>query len=55
MGLFDFVKDAGERLFGGDDDKPGVAQRDLDDVLADKAKGQTLTKLIGGMGIEVEG
>ena len=29
MGLFDFVKDAGEKLFGGGDDKTAVAERGL--------------------------
>ena len=52
MGLFDFVKDAGEKLFGGDEE--AVVQRDLEDVLADKAKGQSLQKLVSGMGLGVK-
>lgn len=67
MGLFDFVKDAGERLFGGDDDKNEPApkqrdpkgqsaprQRELQEVLQDKAKGESLTRTITAMGLEVE-
>ena len=53
MGLFDFVKDAGAKLFGGDDDEK-APQRDLDDVLADKQKGQTLSKLVQDMGFKVD-
>lgn len=57
MGLFDFVKDAGERLFGGgDDDKEQAApkQRELRDVVQDKTKGEALTRTITAMGLEVE-
>ncbi len=53
MGIFDFVKDAGAKLFGGDDE-PEVKQRDLDDVLADKRKSESLTKLIGDMDMKVQ-
>lgn len=52
MGVFDFVKNAGAALFGGDDE-PEVKQRDLDDVLADKAQGEALTKLVKDMGLKV--
>ncbi len=56
MGLFDFVKDAGEKIFGG---KGGRAApppgRDLDDVLADKQKGETLTRVVTDLGLKVEG
>ena len=52
MGLFDFVKDAGERIFGGDDDDKGQAE--LDQVLADKKMGESITKLVLGMGMKVE-
>ena len=57
MGLFDFVKDAGERVFGGgDDDKPAEPQvRTQDMALADRAKGEALERLIVGMGVEVTG
>jgi len=54
MGLFDFVKDAGAKIFGGGESEPAVAQRDLDDVLADKSKSQALQKLVLGMGLDVE-
>ena len=61
MGLFDFVKDAGEKLFGGDDDEKEQEkvstepkQRELQEVMRDKAKGDSLTKTIGAMGLEVK-
>jgi len=53
MGLFDFVKDAGEKLFGGSGEAE-VQQRGLDDVLADKQQAVQLTSLVGGMGLNVE-
>jgi nucleoid-associated protein YgaU len=54
MGLFDFVKDAGQKLFGsGASEAAGKPTRDLDQVLADKEKGQTLTRLVTGMGLGV--
>jgi nucleoid-associated protein YgaU len=55
MGIFDFVKDAGERFFGGGAEKaPEPKQRTLEEVLADKAKGKSLTQMVGAMGIAVE-
>ena len=53
MGLLDFVKDAGASLFGGDKE-PEVKQRDLDDVLADKAKAKALTGLVANLGMKVD-
>lgn len=53
MGIFDFVKDAGEKLFGGDDE-PEVQQRDLDDVLADKRTGERLTRTVVAMELGIE-
>jgi len=54
MGLFDFVKDAGEKIFGGDDDKkapksaePQVRTQEM--ALADRAKGESLTRMVSGM------
>ena len=55
MGLFDFVKDAGAKLLGGDDDKgPTEAVRTPDMARADKAKGEALTNLVTGMGLDAE-
>jgi nucleoid-associated protein YgaU len=54
MGLFDFVKEAGEKLFGGDDEAE-KAQQKLEQVLADKETGKTLTRRIDAMGMNVEG
>ena len=54
MGLFDFVKDAGERLFGRGGDKKELEQeqavRTMEDALADKARGEQLTKMVTDMG-----
>ena len=56
MGLFDFVKDAGEALFGGkDDDKNEAPVRTMEDALADKAKGESLTKVVSGMELGIDG
>jgi nucleoid-associated protein YgaU len=60
MGLFDFVKDAGEKIFGGDDDKdkkvaaaePQVRTREM--ALADRAKGESLTRMVAGMKLGLE-
>lgn len=49
MGLFDFVKDAGEKLFGGKDDKPDASVRTMENAMADKAKADSLTKVVAGM------
>jgi nucleoid-associated protein YgaU len=54
MGLFDFVKEAGEKLFGKDDDEQQAPVRTMEDALADKAKGEQLFRLVTGMGFGVE-
>jgi len=58
MGLFDFVKGAGERLFGGDDDdeKAGSAEvvRTPEMAMADKRKGEALGVLVNGMDFGAE-
>jgi nucleoid-associated protein YgaU len=61
MGLFDFVKDAGERLFGGDDsDEQEVKatneprQRELREVLRDKKQGESMTRMVNAMELGVE-
>jgi nucleoid-associated protein YgaU len=53
MGLFDFVKGAGQKIFGGDDDKDDGRAK-LDQVLADKKMGTSLTAMIQKMGLGVE-
>jgi nucleoid-associated protein YgaU len=54
VGIFDFVKDAGERLFGGEDEGETRVVRTPDMARADKARGESLTKLVGSMGLGVE-
>ena len=53
MGLFDFVKDAGERVFGGEEEKDD-GQAKLDQVLADKRAGETMTAMVRNMGLKIE-
>jgi nucleoid-associated protein YgaU len=56
MGLFDFVRDAGAKLFGGGDDDKASSEvvRTPEMARADKAKGEALVKLVSGMGLDVE-
>lgn len=55
MGLFDFVREAGEAIFGRDDDAPeAAATRDLEEVLADKKKAASLEQLVAGMDLGIE-
>jgi len=57
MGLFDFVKEAGEKIFGGDADEakpdPNIV-RTPEMARADRDKGRALTELVQGVGFEVE-
>ena len=60
MGLFDFVKEAGEKIFGGDDDKPQntvevrePSREDIERVQERKAASR-LVKMILGLGFKVE-
>ena len=58
MGLFDFIKDAGEKVFGKDED-PKEAAAALAAAKAKKAavearRVQTLTKYVGRLGLEID-
>ena len=59
MGIFDFVKDAGEALFGGDDDAGAKAVennvRTPDMARADKAREESLIRMANAVGVEVKG
>jgi len=62
MGLFDFVKSAGEKLFGGDDDAPsggqgggGGAEATVDKGLIERRLAAALVAAIEKNGLEVEG
>lgn len=57
MGLFDFVKDAGEALFGGKSDKPADVNvvRTPDAARSDRDRGETLERRVTSSGIAVEG
>ncbi|MCP4203512.1 MAG: peptidoglycan-binding protein LysM [bacterium] len=60
MGLFDFVKDAGAKLFGGDDDEPKntveVREPSAEDVerMQERKAASRLVKMVLGLGFEVE-
>lgn len=62
MGIFDFVKDAGERLFGGAAKPAAVAaaasdqaqNRGDDQVEVDRQMGMALSRLPGMLGLSVE-
>lgn len=57
MGIFDFVKEAGEALFGGDDDVEAKAQANVvrtpDMARADKAREESLTRMAQAVGVDV--
>ena len=53
MGLFDFVKDAGEKLFGGGTSKAEVV-RTPDLARAERDKGAALKTLVAGMDLGVD-
>ena len=52
MGLFDFVKDAGERIFGKDEEKEKAEQAaaEAKERAAEDAKSRSLTRMLGSMG-----
>ena len=55
MGLFDFVKDAGQTLFGKDEPEPDhTVTRTPDKAHADKAKAGSLYRLVTAMNFDVE-
>lgn len=49
VGLFDFVKEAGRKLSGGDDESEAV-----EEYIAEKTKGNALWRLVKDLGLEVE-
>jgi nucleoid-associated protein YgaU len=56
MGIFDFVKEAGEKMFGKDEPapQPQVRQVDPKELEAMKRR-KALENLVAGFGLEVEG
>jgi len=56
MGLFDFVKDAGEKVFGRDEPKVEAQKRDVDLAkLKTMKRNKALQELVARLGLEVEG
>lgn len=56
MGIFDFVKEAGEKLFGGEaqEQPQDPSVRTLEKALADKAKGESLARMVASMNLGVK-
>lgn len=52
MGLFDFIKGAGERIWG--DDEAEKAQAKADQRAADRRVGAKLVELVNGLGLDVK-
>lgn len=56
MGIFDFVKDAGAKIFGADAPAPQPQTRQVDPQLLEAMKRKkALEKLVADFGLEVEG
>lgn len=56
MGLFDFVKNAGEKIFGKDEPEVAPQVRDVDPKQLETLKrNKALQQLVGRLGLEVEG
>jgi len=51
MGIFDFIKDVGEKLTGRDDEKE---KHDADEALEERMKGNALMRHVMRLGLEVE-
>ncbi|HSM13005.1 MAG TPA: peptidoglycan-binding protein LysM [Thermoanaerobaculia bacterium] len=55
MGLFDFVKDAGEKVFGKDEPAPAPRRHEIDlDKLEAMKRNKALQNLVAKLGLEVE-
>jgi nucleoid-associated protein YgaU len=54
MGLIDFVRNAGAKLFGRDEEPKEKVNPEEVKRKADTAKAETLEKLVSGLGLEVE-
>lgn len=55
MGLIDFIKDAGKKVFGGDDEKTGgTTTADPDEQFNELRKGNVLTQMVRKLGLEAE-
>ncbi len=55
MGLFDFVKEAGAKIFGKDEPEPTAQVRNVDPAALEKMKrNKALQNLVATLGLEVE-
>lgn len=55
MGLFDFVKEAGEKLLGGDDEAQATDTVEVSQERLNEVKAQRITKRIEDAGIQIAG
>lgn len=56
MGLFDFVKEAGEKILGKDEPEVRPQKRDIDlEKLKQMKRNKALQELVARLGLEVEG
>lgn len=54
MGLFDFVKEAGEKMFGGDDDAKATDSPEVSQERINELRGQSIAKSISAAGVQVD-
>lgn len=54
MGLFDFVKEAGEKMFGGDDEPKATDSSAVSQERINELRGQSIGKSISAAGIQVD-
>jgi nucleoid-associated protein YgaU len=54
MGLIDFIKGAGEKLFKKEDKAAAAAAEAAAEVAAEQKKAETLEKFVGRLGLEID-
>ncbi|MDX2438080.1 MAG: peptidoglycan-binding protein LysM [Acidobacteriota bacterium] len=54
MGLFDFIKDAGKKIFHKDDGAAVAAAQEAAGAAAEKVKAENLTNFVQGLGLEID-
>ncbi|MGI9287382.1 MAG: peptidoglycan-binding protein LysM [Pseudomonadales bacterium] len=55
MGLFDFVKEAGEKMFGDDDGAKATDSVEVSQERINELRGQSIAKSISAAGVQVDG
>lgn len=54
MGLIDFIKDAGKKIFHKDDGAAAAAAQEAANSAAEKAQAEDLTNFVQGLGLEID-